>query len=26
LWISILADSEADVSVIQKKLSLGKKY
>ena len=26
LWINILADSEADVGVIQKKLSSGKKY
>lgn len=26
LWINILADSEADVSTIQKKLGLGKKY
>jgi hypothetical protein len=26
LWISILADSEADVDVIQKKLGEGKKY
>ena len=26
LWLNILADNEADVSVIQKKLSLGKKY
>jgi hypothetical protein len=26
LWINILADSEADVGDIQKKLSLGKKY
>ena len=26
LWINILADNEADVDVIQKKLSLGKKY
>ena len=26
LWINILADREADVGVIQKKLSLGKKY
>lgn len=26
LWINILADSEADVSEIQKKLGVGKKY
>jgi hypothetical protein len=26
LWINILADSEADVNTIQKKLALGKKY
>jgi hypothetical protein len=26
LWINILADSEADVGAIQKKLSSGKKY
>jgi hypothetical protein len=26
LWLNILADNEADVSAIQKKLSLGKKY
>jgi hypothetical protein len=26
LWISILADNEAEVSEIQKKLGLGKKY
>ena len=26
LWVSILADSEADAVEIQKKLSLGKKY
>ena len=26
LWINILADNETDVNVIQKKLSLGKKY
>jgi hypothetical protein len=26
LWINILADSDADVGVIQKKLSSGKKY
>jgi len=26
LWINILADNEADVSDIHKKLSLGKKY
>ena len=26
LWINILADSEADVEEIQKKLNLGKKY
>jgi len=26
LWINILADSEADLSIIQKKLNLGKKY
>ncbi len=26
LWINILADSEADVGGIQKKLGLGKKY
>jgi hypothetical protein len=26
LWINILADSDADVGVIQKKLSVGKKY
>ena len=26
LWINILADSEADVSEIQKKLGAGKKY
>ena len=26
LWLSILADSEADAAEIQKKLSLGKKY
>lgn len=26
LWINILADNEADVGAIQKKLSLGKKY
>ena len=26
LWLSILADSEADVGTIQKKLGLGKKY
>jgi hypothetical protein len=26
LWINILADNEADVNAIQKKLSLGKKY
>ncbi len=26
LWLSVLADSEADVAEIQKKLSLGKKY
>ena len=26
LWINILADSQADINEIQKKLSLGKKY
>ncbi|HLN88435.1 MAG TPA: hypothetical protein VK253_00040 [Candidatus Binatia bacterium] len=26
LWINILADSETDVDLIQKKLNLGKKY
>jgi hypothetical protein len=26
LWVGILADSEADVSEIQKKLSVGKKF
>jgi len=26
LWINILAESEADVSIIQKELILGKKY
>lgn len=26
LWINILADSEADVNTIQKKLGVGKKY
>ena len=26
LWLNILADNEADVNTIQKKLSLGKKY
>jgi hypothetical protein len=26
LWLNILADNEADVNIIQKKLSLGKKY
>jgi hypothetical protein len=26
LWIGVLADSEADVAEIQKKLALGKKY
>jgi hypothetical protein len=26
LWINILADNDADVGVIQKKLSVGKKY
>jgi len=26
LWINILADSDADVGVIQKRLSSGKKY
>lgn len=26
LWINILADNETDVNVIQKKLSVGKKY
>ena len=26
LWINILADNDADVEVIQKKLSSGKKY
>ena len=26
LWLNILADNEADVAEIQKKLSLGKKY
>ena len=26
LWINILADNDADVMAIQKKLSLGKKY
>ena len=26
LWLNILADNEVDVNIIQKKLSLGKKY
>jgi hypothetical protein len=26
LWITILADSEADVEIIQEKLNIGKKY
>lgn len=26
LWIKILADSEADINVIQKKLAVGKNY
>jgi hypothetical protein len=26
LWITILADSEADVEIIQEKLNVGKKY
>ena len=26
LWLNILADNEADVNIIQKQLSLGKKY
>jgi hypothetical protein len=26
LWLNVLADSEADVAEIQKKLALGKKY
>jgi hypothetical protein len=26
LWITILADSETDVEIIQKKLDVGKKY
>ena len=26
LWLNILADNEADVNIIQKQLSLGRKY